>query len=441
MIRRFIVALVATPALLSAQVTSQSGVAALREAPRAISLDEAVRLAQRNAPATVQARNAIRTNNAAVQQARSQFLPQVTMSANGTRQGGDRFNPQGELVPFTGQAWQYGSSLNANMDLFSGFRRYYDLKAANADVVSAESNETVQRFRVALDVKQQYYNVLAAREQVIAARAQLEQTEQQLRAAVARVAAGAATMSDSLRSVIQVGNAQLQLLTAQNTLNNANVALTRLIATPYIVTADSMSNESFELALDSAQLVEIARRGPTVLQAEAQLASSRAAVKSARGTYFPTLNMSYGRSGGGFDSKLGWGDERYAYSDNLRFGISFPIFDRWNREAGVIRAKAAEDNAEATLRNEYLLALQNIISALGNLRTAEQRVRIQELSVSAAEEDLRVQQQRYSLGASTLLDLLTSQTALNNARQALIQARLDARVAKAQIEALVGRDL
>ena len=93
------------------------------------------------------------------------------------------------------------------------------------------------------------------------------------------------------------------------------------------------------------------------------------------------------------------------------------------------------------MRDAQFLATQNLVQYLGNLKTAEQRIRIQVASVAAAEEDLRVQQQRYSLGASTLLDLLTSQSALDASRQALIQARLDARVAKAQIEALVGRDL
>jgi outer membrane protein len=63
------------------------------------------------------------------------------------------------------------------------------------------------------------------------------------------------------------------------------------------------------------------------------------------------------------------------------------------------------------------------------------------VSVAAAEEDLRVQQQRYQLGASTILDALTSQTTLNQARLALIQARFNYRVAKAQLEALVGREL
>ena len=106
-----------------------------------------------------------------------------------------------------------------------------------------------------------------------------------------------------------------------------------------------------------------------------------------------------------------------------------------------MRARIAEDNAQANLRDAKLNARQQMVQQLGAFRTAEARVQIQLASVAAGEEDLRVQQERYNLGASTLLDLLTSQTTLDQARQALIQARLDSRTAKAQIEALIGRDL
>ena len=68
-------------------------------------------------------------------------------------------------------------------------------------------------------------------------------------------------------------------------------------------------------------------------------------------------------------------------------------------------------------------------------------MQVQLAAIAASDEDLRVQQQRYALGASTLLDLLTSQTQLNQARQALIQARLDGRVARAQLSSLMGREL
>jgi outer membrane protein len=100
-----------------------------------------------------------------------------------------------------------------------------------------------------------------------------------------------------------------------------------------------------------------------------------------------------------------------------------------------------EANAGAALRDAQFAARQQLSQFLGALRTAEARIAIQSASVAAAEEDVRVQQQRYAVGASRLLDLLTSQTELNNARAALIQARYDYRIAKAQLEALVGRSL
>jgi len=151
--------------------------------------------------------------------------------------------------------------------------------------------------------------------------------------------------------------------------------------------------------------------------------------------------MNFNRSGSGLDPKFGIGDKRYAYNQNLSFSLNFPLFNNLNREVNVARAIVAEDVAEASLRDAKYLARQTLVQSLGQMRTAQEQVAIQIQSVAAAQEDLRVQQRRYELGATTLLDLLTSQTQLDNARTALIRARYDYRVAKAQLEALIGRDL
>jgi outer membrane protein len=151
--------------------------------------------------------------------------------------------------------------------------------------------------------------------------------------------------------------------------------------------------------------------------------------------------MRFSRSGNGLDSRFGWGDDRYAYSQTVSFSLSFPFFNQGTREEQVVRSRVAEDNAQAQLRDVRLLAQQQLTQYMSAFRSAEQRVRIQLASVAAAEEDLRVQQRRYQLGASTFLDVLNSQVTLNQARAALIQARFDARVAKAQIETLTGRDM
>jgi len=407
-----------------------------------ISLTEAIRLAQQNSVTTVQARGTIRTSEAAVKQSYAAFLPSFSVSASRQKQSGDRFDTQGNLVPFTGQPTNYSTGLSSSLQLFDGGRRFFDVKRSKADVDAAEAGETASRFNIALQVKQQYYNILAARESKSAADAQMQQAEQQLRASSLRLRAGAAIISDSLRSVVALGNARLALLTAQQNLQVANATLTRLVASPTTVTATPSDTLDQRVVIpDIAELLPLVDRAPAIEQADAQLASAHASVRSAKTAFLPTVNMNFNRSGSGLDPQFGIGDKRYAYNQNLSFSLNFPLFNNLNREVTVARAIVAEDVAEVQLRDAKMLARQTLVQSLGQMRTAQEQVEIQTVSVAAATEDVRVQQRRYELGATTLLDLLTSQTALDNARIALIRARYDYRVAKAQLEALIGRDL
>jgi len=408
---------------------------------RPIALEEAVRLARRNAPAAVQARNSVKQSAASVRTNWSSFLPTISASSGASRSEGQNIGPSGNLVAIT-RPWAGSHGINSNLLLFDAGRRYFDLRAAQSNVEAAEASEVSQSFTVALNVKQQYFAVLAARESESAAQRQLEQAQQQLRAAVTRVAAGAATRSDSLRSAIQVGNAQLAILTASNNLASANAALSRLVGSTEFVTAVPADTAfAIAIAVSDAELFTLAESGPVVRQALASTAAARQSSRSVKTSYFPTISMRFGANyNAAADAFQLWGDQRnYQYSTS--FSVSIPIFNGLGREENVLRARITEDNAQASLRDARLNARQQMVQQLGAFRLAEARVQIQLASVVAGEEDLRVQQERYNLGASTLLDLLTSQTTLDQARQALIQARLDARTAKAQIEALIGRDL
>ena len=428
-------------ALLSI-VSSAAAAQSIDTTATPITLSEAIKLAQQNSVTTVQARGTIRTSEAAVKQTYAAFLPSFSVSANRQKQSGDRFDTQGNLVPFTGQPTNYSTGLSSSLQLFDGGRRFFDVKRSKADVDAAEAGETASRFNVALQVKQQYYNILAARESKSAADAQIQQAEQQLRSSSLRLRAGAAIVSDSLRSVVALGNARLALLTAESNLRVANATLTRLVASPTTVTAVASDTVDQQVAIpDIAELEALVNRAPAIEQADAQLSSAHASVRSAKTAFLPTINMNFNRSGSGLDPQFGIGDKRYAYNQNLSFSLNFPLFNNLNREVTVARAIVAEDVAEVQLRDAKLLAHQTLVQSLAQMKTAQEQVAIQTVSVAAATEDLRVQQRRYELGATTLLDLLTSQTALDNARTALIRARYDYRVAKAQLEALIGRDL
>jgi outer membrane protein TolC len=133
------------------------------------------------------------------------------------------------------------------------------------------------------------------------------------------------------------------------------------------------------------------------------------------------------------------GDWRNSWS--VRLGLSFPLFDGFAREEGVERARVQETTTSAQLADARRAARADAERLLGALRLASQRIALSEESVKAAEEDLRVQQERYQLGASTMLELLTSQEGLVQEQTDLVSARFSYQLARAELQALAGRPL
>lgn len=414
--------------------------------PRAITLDEALAEARQAAPSLVRARGEVRSGRARVRSALGAFLPSLSLSASSSRsfpEGRVTRIVDGEARTFTAPRWSYGAGLSSSLELFAGGQRLFDLREARSNLDAAEAAAWAQGYSLELDVKAAFFDVLAARESDAAARAQLAQAELQRRTAVARLRAARATKSDSLRAEIQVRNATLAVLQARQDIAASEASLARVIGSVTPVTAsDAPLPAQDAAALDDGAVARLAAEGPAVVEARARRAAARAAARSTWTDYLPSLAASYSRSGSGVGTDPVFGEEDlFTYNGSLRLSLGLTVFNGFAREASVVNASVALDNAEAALRDAELAARESVTRTLGALRTAEERERVQVATVAAAEEDLRAQQRRFDLGESTMLDVLTSQTQLDQARQALIRARYDRRVAFAQLEALVGRDL
>ncbi len=440
--------LMAVPVALGAQQPQQAGIVPQQTPKMAdtslhpISLAEAIRLANDKNVSNILAVNSVRSANNSVRAARAALIPLVSASAGQTKSYGDRIGQSNQIVSFT-PAWSYTTGLAVNnFTLFDAGKMFADIKTANANVAAAEASAVNTEFGVSLQVKLAYYSILAAVESEAAAQAQLDAANVQLQTSVAKVNAGAANVSDSLRSVVQVGNAQLALLTAQNSYQTAAASLTRLVGTAYFVTAQIADTiEPPPHPIDSAQVLQLALAGPTIRQEEATVVASQAAIRSAKTAYLPTVTAGFNFGGSGASAIYGFNDNPYPYTRTINVALNYPLFNRFSRENNIASAQINLENAQASLKDNQLAAQQNIVTAIAAMRNAEETMRVQQINVVASQEDLRVQQQRYQLGASVLLDVLNSQLELVQARQALIQARLSYRDAKAQIESYIGRDL
>jgi outer membrane protein len=431
-----VLAVALSPALSAAQESP-------RDAARPISLDEAVRLAQLNSPLTVTARNALRTGKLTEMNALAQYLPSITISSYAFNTAGAVFF-QGQVAAYNGPPWNFGDNLNASLLLIDGGQRWFAYRAARANQQANAEAETAQRYSVGLTVKQQYYTVLQARELEAAGASALEAAQVTLNYASARVKVGATVRTDSLTALVAVGTARLALINARASLRDANAMLTRLVASNVEVTAIAADTSDVpRLDVDDATLARMAGDGPVVRQAVALKDASKANRRSSiTGTLIPQIRLGYGYGLATSSPYFNWGGGPNG-SKNTQYTLSasYPIFNNFSRELSLMQATVADDNAAASLRDARFNAHANLATLLDQYRTAVETIDLQQLQIAAAQEALSAIQTRYGLGAAAYLDVLTSQTALDAQRIALINARFAARSAKAAIEAFIGHDL
>jgi outer membrane protein len=402
---------------------------------RSVTLDEAVDMALQSQPAMIQAQGQVQSAGAAKLQALGGWLPSVSagtgMSTNSTR----RFDQNNQIF-VEGSSTSFSSNLGASLVIFDGLSRIYDNRIANADADAAAASLINQEFQTTLQTKQAFFNALAAEELVRVSETQIERSLEQHEISKEKLAAGTATRSDTLRSSVDLANARLQKLNAEAQLANAAASLARLIGVDGSVTA-VREDELFDLvAVDTATLrTEALQRSPVIYQADAALRAAGASLSATYGGYLPRISASYSRSWAGseiFEMNPSW---------SARVSASWTLFNGFAREASRSRAQVSRDNARAQADDARRNVNTQLTQYLTALAQAQAQLETAEANRAASEEDLRVQRERYRLGAATLVEVLVAQASLDSAEVSIVQARLDYLVAKAQIEALIGREL
>ncbi len=404
-----------------------------------VTLDEAIRRALDVQPAIIQAEGAQRNAGASQRAAFGAFLPSLSLTGGSAHASGNRFNSATNQIVSGPASTSYTGGISLNLTLFDGFARFATSNAAAASADAADAGYINQRFQVTLTTKQLFYNALATEELVTVAEAQVRQAQQQMDIAVQKLHAGSATRSDSLRSVVDLGNANLALLQARANLASAQANLGRQVGVDQPVRA--APDSALAPLPDTAALrVEVIAHAPQVTQAEAQAHAAQSQVSVARAQYFPSFTAGYSNGYTGFDAP--WtSTTSYVNNWTLRFSVSLPIFNGFTREQQLVSADVARDVAVSQAADTRRLVGAQLTQEIAALQTAYTQIDIATTNVAAGTEDLRVQQERYRVGASTILDLLTSEANLTQAKTNLVQARFNYNLARATLEALVGRTL
>jgi len=386
-------------------------------------------------PAIASAHGAVRDASAARRVALGAYLPSLSLSSSA-----GWTDPSSSLSPTsTNPTNTYGASVAASLEVFTGGRRAAQRSVADAETRAADAGWVFERYATILVAKHGYFGVLRARELVRVAQEFVAETELGLTYATDRAATGTATRSDVLRARLALAAARRQWLAAEDTLAMSGAVLGRLVGADGPVDAEPPASlDPTTLALSDSALYALAPAvAPVVVVADAQAAAGVAVVRVYKSQYIPTIS-----AGAGYN----WANASNAPSATRTgwvFAIttSFPLFNGFAREGAVTQAEAAADVARVTSADTRRFIRAEAQRLLGSLHVAEQDIGLTRESVQLAREDLRVIQTRYRAGIATILDVLASQTALVQSELDLVSAQFTYQIARASLEALLGRDL
>ena len=414
-----------------------------------LTLPAAVELALQKNPRVKAVLSSREMMDAQVREAQSGWWPLLQFSETFTRSNNpvfvfgslleqSRFGPENFDV----------DSLN-NPDPINNFRTAMNLKwsvfdqmqssarVAQARIGQEQADHQKERVRqqVRFEVLRAYFGVLLAQQRKEVTEEAVRMAEADRRRVDDLFRAGLVVQSDLLSADVQLSEFRQQQVQASGDMVTAHAFLNTVLGTP-VQTIQKVSGQLIDKPFFLGETDDLIRQAlqnrPDYARAGSAVKSSEEGVRGAKGNYLPRVDVfsSYGMSG----KDLASGSSDYA----VGAGLTFNLFD-FGRGARLDKARAAQSAAAAEqehlanqIRLEVIQAYQDYVSARERLKVADQ-------TVTQAREALRIVQDRYQEGLTTITEVLRSGTAHLRTRLNLISSRYDCYIGYARVLMATGK--
>jgi len=332
----------------------------------------------------------------------------------------------------------FGPSLALTWLLFDFGGREAQIDQARQTLIAADytHNQAIQN--TILNVQQAYYGLLANKALLSAETATLKERQASLDAAEARHRAGVATIADVLQARTALSQARLTRETLEGNVRAFEGALATAIGLPATAKFDFG-----ELPLDipadrvmgdvDALIARAVAERPDLAAARSIAQRARARIREVRAQGLPSIvaGASAGQTWfGGFDRSTS------PYSASV--GLRLPLFTGFRNTYDIRQAETdAQIAVEDARALEQRVSLDVWTSYFG-VQTATQRLTTSRDLLASAQQSVDVALNRYQAGVGSIIDLLTAEAALENARAQEVQARTDWFLSIAQLAHATG---
>ena len=385
----------------------------------ALLLGDIVELALSNSPQTRASWAQARAASASYGSSRGRLVPSASFDVTGGPSQSVSQNPA--RVP--AERTLTTATLSLQYLLWDFGARGGTIGAAHEALYAAGLNHNAAVQSVVLQAEGAYFTYQSSRGLLDAARATVQTAETNLAAAERRHDVGLATIADVLQARTALAQSQLAAQTAEGNVQGARAQLALALGMPanaaFDVAPDTAAIGAVTVAENVDSLIERAVRDrPDVAAARALARQSEQQIRVVRSAALPSVTFG-ANSGKAMSNAPALEGRTFA----ITLGLSVPLFNGFGRELDLVAAQENFAAAVARADQARLQAVAQVFTSYWALRTAAQRVTTAANLLASATQSEDVARGRYAEGVGSILDLLSAQNALADARAQAVQSR------------------
>ncbi len=428
-----------------------SAAAAYAQTERRLTVEQALDLALENSKALHASLMRVNHADARASETNANRLPSLRVTGAYTRLsnvppftvalppqlGGNSFTLAPSLVN------NYTLKASLEQPLFTGFKLDAAGSAAEQAARAAEQDLARDRADVLYQVRVAYWSFFKATEFKKVIDETVEQVKAHLRDVQSMMEQGMATTNDVLKVQVQLSDAQVRQIEANNNVQLAMIGLNNLIGIPLQtrIVIDSevgRPSDTHDQNLDALIALALEQR-PDVKAMEYRVKAADAGVRAARGGWWPQVflaaNYYYNRP----NQRIQPVQDAFKDTWDITIGVSLDIWNWGKTLHQSDQAHAQLEEARDALSQLKDAITLEVTQSFLNLHQAKERIRVAEQGVQQAQENYRITHKRFREGLAQNSDLLDAEVALLQARTNYTQARVDFELAAAHLQKAIGQ--
>jgi len=402
------------PAQAQAQV--QPPLPSAQGAPVALSLADALEMAERNSPRLHEASATTLRIEAGARSARAYTNPSLEVFE------GEQSAKPIAIPGIPGLLQHYAVYQTIEIPRERRARR----RAADLAVTSSQSAQRAISLSVSVDAKHAFYSALRRREEIAHAQENLQLVQDLRRRVEVEVNVGEKGRLELTRAEAELARARFTVRSAQLEYANAIALLRAVIAAPADANLDPEGELEPRIALPPLHQMreQVLLLHPAVAQSQADIQAARATLDRERALRIP--------------QPIAFAE--FENQPDLRFwraGITVPI-PLWDRRQGQIgEAKAAISQSTAVLDQRRLELVSALERAYEQYQLADQQTTsLESGSLRAAESAVDAAKAAYRFGERGIVEVLDAQRVLQGVRGDLLDAQFARQSALSDLEEL-----